>query len=334
MYTLRAAPGKVTRRDPVRILRRATLRGVPGMRPLAYALTLALPAAAGVAPGQEAAEKLPPASAPPVAKDEPAIHLGLAERVKVFVSAKRLEMDGEVCVNRGAIEYVACARGGKVHEAILLVKCRPEHMNTGFILLGLKDGVGPAFVTDPTKPQGDRVVVEVEWKKGETATKKRLEDLVWDVRSGGPMPRITWVYVGSEFVPDPRTGREVFAAERERDLIATMHDPSVILDSPLPTGADDTAYVANADVLPPRGTAVKVTVRLPTEAEAAESKRNEEKAEKEWAERTERDKAEQARRDAEERAAREGGGAPSIPPRPPGPPPPEEKAGGEEKDGR
>ncbi|MCI0342984.1 MAG: YdjY domain-containing protein [Planctomycetales bacterium] len=280
------------------------------MRPLPCALGLALLASPGIAPGQEAAGKAPP---PPPPKEEPAIHLGLAERVKVFVASKRLEMDGEVCVNRGAIEYVACARGGKVHEAILLVKCRPEHLNTGFILLGLKDGVGPAFVTDPTKPQGDRVVVEVEWKRGEEAVKKRLEDLVWDVRSGAPMPRVTWVYVGSEFVQDPRTGREVFAAERERDLIATMHDPSVVLDSPLPTGADDTAYVANADVLPARGTPVRVTARLPTEAEAAESKRNEEKAEKEWAERTERDKAEQARRDAEERAAREGGGAPPVP---------------------
>ena len=50
-------------------------------------------------------------------------------------------------------------------------------------------------------------------------------------------------------------------AQVEHSIAATYHDPFAILDHPLPTGADDTLYYANKEVVPPKGTPVTFVVK-------------------------------------------------------------------------
>ncbi len=43
-------------------------------------------------------------------------------------------------------------------------------------------------------------------------------------------------------------------------LITTFHDPDAIIDNPLPGGADDTAYIVNTQVIPPKGTDLRMII--------------------------------------------------------------------------
>lgn len=244
---------------------------------VALALTLAT-LLAGAALCQEPAPVPAPTPEPSpdgsAAKTEPVAILGAVERVSVYPQSQRVVVAGEVQLRRSqAVELVACARGGKTHESIFLLKCRPSDLNAALLLIGCKFESGPRYFQDPAKPVGTRVVAEVEWTADGKPVRHRVEDLCWDARVGRPMPRIAWVYVGSKFARDPVTGEEVFVADRERNLITTLHDPFGLLDNPLPSGGDVTPgrFVSNPQVVPPQGTAITVTIRRATKEEIAAS---------------------------------------------------------------
>ena len=46
-----------------------------------------------------------------------------------------------------------------------------------------------------------------------------------------------------------------------KSLVAVYNDPAAILNNPLPTGGDDTAYMVNTERLPPVDTEVEIIVR-------------------------------------------------------------------------
>ena len=54
-----------------------------------------------------------------------------------------------------------------------------------------------------------------------------------------------------------------FAADSEKSLIATYRDPVALINNRLPTGSDDTVYVANHRVLPREGTEVQLVIHAP-----------------------------------------------------------------------
>jgi len=110
-------------------------------------------------------------------------------------------------------------------------------------------------------PRGPTVVVWVEWKDGEGRTvRRRAEELVLNVKTKKTMDRTGWVFVGSRFVRDEASGKEVYAAALTGAVITTYHDPTTVLDNPSPTGEDDTLFAANQAALPPVGTPVQVIV--------------------------------------------------------------------------
>jgi hypothetical protein len=105
------------------------------------------------------------------------------------------------------------------------------------------------------------VVVWVEWKDREGRTvRHRAEELVLNVKTKKSMEQTGWVFVGSRFVPDETSGKEVYAAALTGAVITTYHDPTTVLDNPAPTGEDDTLFAANQAILPPAGTPVQVVV--------------------------------------------------------------------------
>lgn len=187
---------------------------------------------------------------------------------------RRLVVPGRVCLQKGLIELFACARRGKEHESVLVLDCDPQELHLALTLMGLRDkrefgNVGPQYLGDPTVPKGDRVVVEVSWHEEGERRLYRAEDLIL---TGPPeytttMEPVGWVFSGSEFIDEvdwetgKPTGRQIYLARSTRSLITTYHDPTSILDNPLPEGGDDTLYLANFRVLPAPGTPVEVAVR-------------------------------------------------------------------------
>jgi hypothetical protein len=157
-----------------------------------------------------------------------------------------------------------------VHESVLVLDIVPYHLQVALLLLGLEPGGGLEYQGDPRTPTGDPVEVWVAWDRSDStngpsvAVRHRAEDLIYNIAAKKPMQRTHWVFVGSEIV----NGR--FMAQIEQSLITTYHDPFTILDNPLPTGGDDTLYVVNEQVVPERGTPVRVTIKAIHQEEARE----------------------------------------------------------------
>ena len=192
---------------------------------------------------------------------------------RVDFKARTLILPAEVCLRQGPLELFACAEGGKDHESVLRVRCRPELVNLNLILFGLKRG--PSHPVDGGRT-GDRVVALCEWQENGKTTTVRAEDMVWNVATNRPMDRVGWTYVGSKFVPEhdvetgKPTGRSILAAVYGRTLFATFLDGAALFETPLPEGVDDSTFTVNEKVVPPRGTSVRLTLRPATPEDLAE----------------------------------------------------------------
>jgi len=197
---------------------------------------------------------------------------------RVDFKAKTLSLPAEVCLRSGPIELFACAEGGKDHESVLRVRCRPELVNLNLILFSLKRG--------PSRPDaggaaGDRILIFCEWEQDGKPVSTRAEDLIWDLATNRSMDRVGWTYTGSKFVPETdvetgkATGRSALAVVHSRTLIATFADASALFETPLPEIVDDTTFKVNEKVVPPRGTPVRLVFRSPTAEELAEIRKAE-----------------------------------------------------------
>lgn len=211
---------------------------------------------------------------------------------RVDLEKNEIVVQGTICLQKGPIELFACAPGGKDHESIVILQCKPQNLHLALITIGLRDktelgGGGPQSLGDPARPVGDRVVVEVEFEKDGKTERHRAEDLILQVVENKPMDRAGWIFSGSDFAPelDPEsgkpTGRKIYLANRYRSIVTTYHDPTTLIDNPTVEGGNDDLFVANPAALPAAGTAAKVYFRLPTPDEVKEM----EKAEAEVAKR-------------------------------------------------
>lgn len=218
------------------------------------------------------AQNTPPPPPPAPAPDSK--NFTTPSGISVDLVTHTLTLKGRISIQSGLIELFACTEGGKDHESVVVVPCPPQELQLALILLGLKEGKeGPKGFGDPTKPTGDRVVCEIEWTKDGKTERHCAEDCVRNGREHAAMARVGWVYTGSEFQDeiDPDTGkptgRTIYAANRQKTLIATYHDPTALLDNPLYDGGDDGLYFAEEKILPPPGTPVVISIRPATPEE-------------------------------------------------------------------
>jgi len=181
---------------------------------------------------------------------------------KSALTTPTITMPARVNMQKGLIELVACAEGGKVWESIFVADVEPYHLQLALLLLGLNHKGGVRFQGDATLPEGDKVVVFVE-KDGQ---RRRVEDYVWDIPRKAPMERAGWVFSGSKFI----NGQ--FGAQVTRTLITTQHDPYTILDNPMPTGVDSSQFEVNSQVTPPVGTTMTLVIQPMKKTESNETK--------------------------------------------------------------
>jgi len=160
-------------------------------------------------------------------------------------------------MQRGLVEYLAVATRGKLHESVLEVDARPLHIQLGLIMLGLEPQGGLRYQGDTKLPKGPPVDVWVSWEKAGTEVRLPAEQLLWDLNKKRPMEAKPWVFSGSMVTIAG------FAADSEKSLIATYRDPVALINNRLPTGSDDTVYVANHRLLPREGTEVKLIIHAP-----------------------------------------------------------------------
>jgi len=162
-------------------------------------------------------------------------------------------LNGWVNMSEGLVELLACGPNGKRHESVLVIDVEPYHLQVALLMLGLEPGGGLLFQGDPRTPTGDSLYVYVSWDECDgDHIHVRGEDLIYNVIEKRTMTHTAWIFSGSRFV----NGR--FVAAIEQSYITTFHDPNTIIDNPLPTGADDTLYEVNKNIVPAENTPVTV----------------------------------------------------------------------------
>jgi hypothetical protein len=171
-----------------------------------------------------------------------------SERREVYIQ-------GNVNMKKGMIELLACGRTGKLHESVLVLDLVPHELHVALLLLGLEPRGNLKYQGDPTTPEGDSVEIYVEWNENGVTKKVRGEDMVYNLAGKKTMERTPWIFTGS------RVMNGVYRADIEQSIVTTYHDPMTVLDNPLKEGGDDTLYKVNEDLVPAKGTPVRLTIR-------------------------------------------------------------------------
>lgn len=60
--------------------------------------------------------------------------------VAINVQERCVDVESSVCLHRGALELVACTKGTKEHESIVVIAAKPRHIHAALLLLGAKPG--------------------------------------------------------------------------------------------------------------------------------------------------------------------------------------------------
>lgn len=171
------------------------------------------------------------------------------------VENRQLQFPGEINMEKGVVELLACTPGGKRHESVLVVDIIPYHLQVSLLLLGLNYGDNLQYQGDPNTPTGDSVEVWVKWQWNNEDYMVRGEDLIFDLVSKKTMAHTHWIFSGSRVI------NGTYMADMEGSIITTYHDPFTILDNPLPGGGNDELYVVNHDLVPPKGTEIELIIK-------------------------------------------------------------------------
>ena len=179
---------------------------------------------------------------------------GLFRIGQVLVNAGEMTVTfpAEVNMQDGLVEYLICARRGKLHESVLATEANPLDIQLGLLALGMTYGGGIEFQGDRAKGKGDALRIFVEWNDSGSVKRVRAEELVLDRKRDRPMKESNWIFTGSVFIEGN------FMAQFDGLIAATYNDPYAIINSPLPSRYDDEILYANSAVVPRPGTSVTV----------------------------------------------------------------------------
>lgn len=170
---------------------------------------------------------------------------------------KTVTADGFVNMTEGLVEYLACGSLGKLHESVLVLDIVPYYFQIALLLIDLEPGDKPIGFQGATEtPMGDPLEITVSWKdKNKKEMSLKAETLLFNKQLEKPAKDMTWVFAGSQILDGN------FMAQIEQSIVATYHDPYSIIDHTHKSGADDTMYFVNKEVIPPKGTPIKFTVK-------------------------------------------------------------------------
>ena len=168
---------------------------------------------------------------------------------------------------KGAVEYLLCGPGGKEYESIIVVNSSAQEIHDAMLKLGVERGTPPIY--DEEKDEmigatGTGVLVFVAWEADGETKRVRGEDLLQDTRTQKPMQHVAWIFSGSREIPDLDNEDEdamIPQAFVGNDIVALNYiDGSALFQCPIPS--EESPYKKNAEILPPLGTSVKVTIEV------------------------------------------------------------------------
>lgn len=187
----------------------------------------------------------------------------------------RVVVEGKVVLREGVLEMFACPEGTKEHEAIVAVPAPAFLVHTALLAIGAEPGKPVKYVPKYQPPSGDQIEVTIEWvATGETRT-TRAQDWIRYADTERPMD-LPFVFAGSGFWTDPRTGQQHYQAEGG-ELICVSNFGAAMLDVPAEStqANEGLLFEPFTDRIPPVDTPVRlylaVTKPMKKASEAVEA---------------------------------------------------------------
>jgi hypothetical protein len=214
---------------------------------------------------------------PPEPKDEP---IQVDEKtgdakmpgIRVHGKTQVVEVDGQVCLNEGILEFLACTPGAdsREYESVLSLNCKPSHFKAALLLIGCEEGdLSPEALNIKPEPGakprklGTRVNIFVEWKDGDKTVRVAGEQLMISRRTGKPAKDLPWRFTGSAFART-HEGKVVFAGDVEGIFIAMLYaaaaSVNLDVDAGNPYQGDADGFEINKKLIPKVGTPIKLYI--------------------------------------------------------------------------
>jgi hypothetical protein len=173
---------------------------------------------------------------------------------------KRVVVDGEVCLTEGQLEMFACLKGTKEHESIVAVDCKAYMLHAALLAVGAEQGAPVRFSPSYKAASGTPIDIQVVWTDAKGVHRANAQDWVKNSQTSKTLSE-NWVFAGSGFYEDEDTKVKHYMAEGG-DLICVSNFPSAMLDLPIESSQSNSAltFVANTEVIPPRGTKVRLVL--------------------------------------------------------------------------
>ena len=182
---------------------------------------------------------------------------------------RQISFPAEVNMREGALEYAIVHQNGKIHEAILITKARPFHVNIALKLLRYEESkelfpiLGEDFRPTGKFPQvpektrnAARAEIYLSWKGKDGAMEgATLNDWITNTVTRKPLTPKPWVYGGSYF------HEQSFQAEASGDIVALFTNNASLFNWPGRDAALDDVWIPTTARVPSVGTPVTVTIK-------------------------------------------------------------------------
>lgn len=235
---------------------------------------------------------------PPPLVDDPKSLQRLHPDYPVWIDPQRRNVlvVGRICQRRAPLELFACLRGSKEHESVVVVDSKAYVVHAGLLAIGAEPGSPVRFVPEFQPASGSEIEVTVVWEDESGRRRQaRAQDWVRDVAGMYSMfegvvanpfdeelnlddqsaawkgMEYPWVFAGSQFLKDDRTGQQYYQADGEGDLICVSNFPSAVLDVPIRSSDSNAAllFEAYTERIPALGTPVTLILTPRTKGKDA-----------------------------------------------------------------
>jgi hypothetical protein len=202
------------------------------------------------------------------------------EGIRMDVARGIVSIPATVLVREDLLEYLLVGPRGAGHEGLFLTPVRASLLNAALLALGVEVGLNArwqeierepadAQETEPEDlrpeyrillPEGDGFLLYAAWREGDETYLFRIDDLISNLESGRSMQRHRFVFIGSRFRTVREGEPEVFVADLEQNFISLsfFYKGNTLLTAALPDCEQQTIWVANSWLVPPRGQSVSI----------------------------------------------------------------------------
>jgi hypothetical protein len=150
-------------------------------------------------------------------------------------------------------------RGAKAHETVVTTEVKPSDVHKALVGLGLEPGKPAKTATD--KQTGPAVQILLQVGKGRALP---VERFLVDKKTGKPMPKVKWLFTGSEMVKSDPDKPAVYGADLRGTLIALFPvTAETVFQSDRPLADEKYVKLETSDKVPKVGTEVKLLIVAP-----------------------------------------------------------------------